>query len=155
MCAYVYVLPFLASLSSSWCVLPCCSLSFLFSVSLILCSLVLDIILRSCGSLDPVLSNTSPCHYPVLSLIHLSSYRLIREVQGWNHLQGPACMTAPLTADRLFGLLSVIVPPLLSPPVTPSAARLQSAVFSYNPTLQKAVIEAEIDAGIFAVIWGR
>ncbi len=57
----------------------------------------------------------------------------------------------------IFLLSSLLLssPLSFSPPVTPSAARLRSAISSCNPALQKAVIEQEIHAGIIAVIWGR
>lgn len=122
-------------------------------ISLILCSLVLDIILRSCGNLDPVLSNTSPCHYPVLSLIHLSSY--------W---RSPCAgsLHARLHPWRLTGFLG-FYPSLLRLSISllsfsPSlllSHRVRAATSSCNPALQKAVIELEIHAGIIAVIYGR
>lgn len=155
------VLPFTTYLGSSWCMLLCCSLSFLLSspLSLMLCSLVLDIILRSCGNLDPVLSNTSPCHYPVLSLIHLSSYW--RSPELWAQTLYP-CMH-DCTPDGWQAFWAFIrhccvclfpSSPLLSPSLLLSH-RVGAATSSCNPALQKAVIELEIHAGIIAVIWGR
>lgn len=84
-----------------------------------------------CALKHLTLSQSCPLSHPPLLLVEKSRAgsphsRVHTQIHSrWIRLQGPACMTAPLTADRLFGLLSVIVasvyfPPLLSPPVLSS-----------------------------------
>ncbi len=165
-CVCVCVLPFW-SLSVAVCVLSfllsSLSLSFYAPLCWILFSRAVEILTLCSQTPHPVtilssLSFTSPLSGS-FEKSRAGSPRA--HTNAWIRLQGPACMTAQLTADRLFGLLSVIVasvyfsPHSFSPPVTPSAARLRSAISSCNPALQKAVIEREIHAGIIAVIWGR
>ncbi|CAM4555781.1 unnamed protein product [Leuciscus chuanchicus] len=111
-----------------------------------------------CFGAVEILTLCSQTPHPVTTLSSLSSTSpLIGEVPSCELRRCiPACTTAPLTADRLFGLLSVIVasvyfPPLLSPSLLLSH-RVGAATSSCNPALQKAVIELEIHAGIIAVI---
>lgn len=100
------------------------SLSFYAPLCWILFSRAVEILTLCSQKPHPVtilssLSSTSPLSWkPPSPSAHTNA-------QPWIRLQGPACMTAQLTADRLFGLLSVIVasvyfPPLLSPPVLSS-----------------------------------
>lgn len=136
----------------------CCAvLCHFFSVPLSLSFDALLCWILFSGAVE-ILTLCSQTPHPVTTLSSLSSTSpLIGEVQSCEHRRCiPACTTAPLTADRLLGLLSVIVasvyfPPLLSPPLLLSH-RVGAATSSCNPALQKAVIELEIHAGIIAVI---